>query len=175
MRQRLRGLTLVEACVAVAVLAILLATAVPSMRELLQRRQLRGSADELRSDLQYLRAAAMARGQRLWIEVGSGAEGSCYVLHDGDKGDCGCTGNGVTACSHDAQVLRAATFPVERSIGVLANVAAQAFEPSRGLATPSATFRLQSAAGEEVRHLVSASGRVRSCSPGGRVPGYRVC
>ena len=49
------------------------------------------------------------------------------------------------------------------------------FDPLHGTASPTATVRVTGLSGRAIHHVVNVMGRVRSCSPLGAVPGYRVC
>jgi len=60
--QRLRGFTLVELLITVAIVGILLAIGVPAMQQFLAEQAAAGSADELANDLRLARAEALKRG-----------------------------------------------------------------------------------------------------------------
>lgn len=77
---KLRGFTLVEALVALVLLAVLVALAAPSLTGLRQRQQLRGLAEGFWNSLVLARAEAMARQQRVTVCALSAA------------GDCDATG-----------------------------------------------------------------------------------
>jgi len=49
------------------------------------------------------------------------------------------------------------------------------FDPGQGTTTPTGSVRLTDSEGRGITHVVNVLGRVRSCSPEGRVPGYRAC
>ncbi len=49
------------------------------------------------------------------------------------------------------------------------------FDPVRGTTTPTATVRVVAADGRAIHQIVNIMGRVRACSPGGAVSGYRAC
>lgn len=74
------GFTLVEALVALVLLAVLVALAAPSLAALRQRQQLRGVAEGFWNSLVLARAEAMARQQRVTVCAQSAA------------GDCDATG-----------------------------------------------------------------------------------
>jgi type IV fimbrial biogenesis protein FimT len=169
------GVTLIEACVVVVICTVVAAIAVPSMRALMERQALRGSADELRADLHYLRSASISRGERLWLAVQAGAEGSCYLIHTGHQGDCQCDASGQSTCNDGAQALKAVGFKPTGRVQLQSTSAALGFEPARGTVTPTATLKLVNAAGDAVHQVLNVMGRVRACSPGGAVPGYNAC
>ena len=176
MRTTAMGVTLVEACVVVALCALIAALAAPSMHGVIVRQALRGRADELRTDLHFLRTNAIARSERLWFAVEAVDGGTCYVIHSGSAGDCSCDVDGRPSCSTtDAVALKAVGFRADGPVRLASNVDALAFEPARGAVTPTATLQLQSSRGELVKHIVSIAGRVRSCSPAAQVAGYSAC
>lgn len=76
-----RGFTLVELMVGLVILAILLAIAVPSMREFIARKRVEGVASELATDLRYLRAKQIERRQNTIIRFSATDEKTCYVLY----------------------------------------------------------------------------------------------
>ena len=86
-----RGVTLIEAAVAMTIGAIALSTAAPGFRSLVERKRLEGVAAQLATDLQFVRTAAVARNEPLRISFYAETGGSCYVMHTGAAGDCGCT------------------------------------------------------------------------------------
>lgn len=62
-----RGMTLVELLVTLAIAAILLSLAAPSMASFIQSTRLRGAANELASTLMYARSEAIKRGQSVTV------------------------------------------------------------------------------------------------------------
>jgi len=174
MRQQ-RGITLVEACVTIAVLTGITMAAAPSMRRLVERQALRGAADELRSDLQFLRMAAVSQGRPVWMAVQGHREGSCYVLYAGPREGCRCAADGTAGCDEGAETLKVLGFPAAGSVQLQASAALLGIEPVRGTVTPAATLKLVGRAGEAVHQVVNVMGRVRSCSPSGSVPGFKAC
>lgn len=60
---RLRGFSLLELMIVITVMAILLAIAVPSFREVMQRSQVSSASNELLASISYARTEAITRGQ----------------------------------------------------------------------------------------------------------------
>ena len=87
-----QGFTLVELMVVLVILTILLAIAVPSMREFIARKRVEGVANELATDLRYLRAKQIERRQNTVIRFSATNEKTCYVLYFEELGgaDCDC-------------------------------------------------------------------------------------
>ena len=63
------GVTLVEACVVIAITAVLASTAAPSLRGLIDSRRLERAATALATDIQFVRTEAVARNQPLRLRV----------------------------------------------------------------------------------------------------------
>jgi type IV fimbrial biogenesis protein FimT len=172
--RHVHGVTLIEACIVLCVCTVILTAAAPSMHRMIERQALRGAADELRGDLQYLRTTAVSRGQTLWLALRSG-EGGCYVVYAGERGDCACQPSGTAACAPGAEPLKTVAFDARQGLQLQATTTWLGIEPVRGTVTPTATFKLVGRGGEAVHELVNVMGRVRTCSPGGVVPGYKAC
>ncbi len=168
------GFTLIESLVAVAVAVVLLAAAVPGMQTAFERRRLDGAAAQLAADLRYARAEAVARNRTVRVSFQADGSESCYLIHTGPVTQCSCTG-ARPACDHDASLVRGVVINHADRLAVRANVASIAFDPLHGTATPTATVQAVGASGDAVDHVVNVLGRVRSCSPGGAVPGWTVC
>lgn len=175
-RLGVRGLSLLECCTVLAVLSVLVGAALPSFVDHLAKRRLEGRAVELSNDLQYLRSEAVSRNEAMRISFRSDAGGACYVLHAADAEDCSCASDGSARCEGDAgQPLRSVGLRHADGVTLASNVASIMIDPRLGTSTPGGTIRLSDAAGREIRHVVNIMARVRSCTPGSRLPGWRRC
>jgi type IV fimbrial biogenesis protein FimT len=171
-----RGLTLVELCTVMAIGSILVGTAAPSFDGYRNRRSLDGTAAETLTDIHYARSEAVARNTGVRVSFLNAPDGArCIAVHTGNTADCSCGVGGVAQCSADAVLLKAQSLPVGHPVAVSANVGSMRVDPLRGNVAPSGTIRLGLASGAEVQHVVSTLGRVRSCSPQGKVVGYKPC
>ena len=170
-----QGITLIEACVTLAVATIVATGAAPSMKQLLDARRFDGAASQLASDLQFTRISAMARNQRVRFSLQADATGSCYVIHTGSADACRCGESGPAICENAASQIRTVRLPLSDRVLVQANVASILFDPVQGTSTPTGTVRVIGSNGRELRHIVNVMGRVRTCSPQGNVGGYRAC
>lgn len=170
-----RGITLVEAAVVLAVIAVLLGAALPSFEQMRQRRHLEGVALQFETDVQHARSLAVARNETVRISFFGGDAVSCYVVHTGAFGACGCAADGTPTCAPGAAGLRAVRVAGKHLPTLAANVKSIAFDPTKGTATPTATVRVRAADGTELRQIVNVMGRTRSCAPGAGLPGYRPC
>jgi type IV fimbrial biogenesis protein FimT len=169
------GLSMVEAMMVFAVLAIVVTTAVPSMVSFIDGRRLEAAATGLVADIHFVRTEAVARNRPIRLSIhASGAE-SCWVVHTGLAAQCRCTASRSAICVGDAAEIKTVQFGSDDRISVQANVASILFDPLHGTSTPTGTLRLIDPRGRAVHHVVNVMGRVRSCSPGGAVPGWRAC
>ena len=161
-----RGVTMIECCLALSILAILVGSGLPSMTDLLSRKRLEGQSQELVADILHMRNESIMRNVNVRMAFSEGPGGSCYVVHTGSAGACSCDGSGSSQCTGaDAAVLTARHWLAGDARGVQANVNSILFDPRTGLAAPGGTVKLTDAAGREIRHIVSLRGRVRTCSP----------
>ena len=170
-----RGITLIEACVTLAVATVVATGAAPSMQQLLDARRFDGASSQLASDLQFTRISAVARNQRVRFSLQTDATGSCYMIHTGSADACRCGESGPAVCTSGASEIKTVRLPAADRVLVQANVASILFDPVHGTSTPAGTLRVIGNSGRELRHVVNVMGRVRTCSPQGNVAGYRAC
>jgi type IV fimbrial biogenesis protein FimT len=173
-RRQQRGLTLIEACMTLAVATVLAGAAVPSFDGVLKSKRMEGQASELAIDLRYVRTEAVARNEGVRIRFQSVVGGTCTVIHTGSSTDCSCGASGVAQCSNGATALKTMFYPAG-GVAIQSNVASMRFDPSNGTVTPAATIRVVGADGRAIHHVVNMVGRVRSCAAGAAVPGLKAC
>jgi type IV fimbrial biogenesis protein FimT len=163
-QQPQRGVSMIEACMVLAIVGILAGSALPSFKDNLDKRQVEGVSSEVRTDLMYARSEAVARNEGVRVSFYQGAQGRCYVVHTGDRADCGCDGSGAPAvCTGGAVALK--TVSESRGAQLVANVSSVRFDPTNGTTTPAGTVCTVPATGRAVHNVVSLMGRVRTCSP----------
>lgn len=170
-----RGLTLIEGCVTLAIVSILAGAAAPSFIESNKKRVLDGSVTEMATDLFLARSEATAHQEGVRVSFHTVTTGSCMLIHTGATADCACDSRGTAQCGNGATLIKGNYYAQSRGVTLAANVASIRFDPTHGMATPGGTIRLAAAGGQEVHHVVNIMGRVRSCSPGGQVKGYKTC
>lgn len=161
-----RGLTLVECAVVTCMAAILLGAGLPSFQRALERRHLEGAAAQLRTDLQVARSLAVASGDSVRLSVGS----ACYVVHTGPAGSCSCDAAGNATCTGGVPMRSVA---LAGGTALSASAGSITYDGRWGTVSPTTTLRVTAAHGDEVRHVVAVTGRVRTCSTG--VAGYARC
>jgi type IV fimbrial biogenesis protein FimT len=172
---RQRGLSLVECTTAMAIAAAALGTVAPGFGTLKANKQLAAAAAEFETDVHLARSLAVSRNATVRISFDSQAGASCYVLHGGGAGDCTCAATGLAVCVDGVESLRVVHFPAQSQVALSANVASVVFDPVKGTSTPAGTARFVSPKGAAVHQVVNVMGRVRSCSPGKAVSGFKAC
>lgn len=174
------GLSLVEQLVVLAVAAVLLHSATASFSGWILRQHLLGISAQFNADLQWLRAAAVARHRILRLSFQDTPAGTCYLLHSGETSACRCTADEraepSVQCADGTELLRAALVPATRRIRLQSNVTSLRIDPRHGTFTPTGSIEVAATDGSlALRHIVNILGRVRTCTPGPRFPGYSPC
>lgn len=150
--KRARGLTIIELMIVIALIAIVLTVAIPSFRDILERRRLEGVANELAIDLQYARTEAVSRQANVVLQTA--ADGLSYTI----------TG-----------IPLAKTVQLPTGVTVTANVT-RTYEGFRGTAGGDATIDIASTnTAGQLRITSNFMGRVQMCSPSGSLKGYATC
>ncbi|MCZ8111677.1 MAG: GspH/FimT family pseudopilin [Betaproteobacteria bacterium] len=167
------GASLVEAMIVLAIIGLLLGSVLPGWADARDRRSLEAASAQLATDLRLTRSLAVAQGSPVRLSVP--AAQACYVVHTGPARACSCDATGAATCRDDAQALRVATLPGSGRIALSSSSASMLFDADRGTVTPTGTLRLRLADGRAVHHVVNIMGRIRSCSPAGRVAGHPPC
>lgn len=169
------GITLPEMLVTLAVLATTALGAVTTLPELLERRRIESAAAQSAALLQSARLKAHSLGRSTRVSFHRDASGSCAVLHAGPAGACSCPPIGHPICSAPEQLHGLLQLPASAGVVLQANVASITFDPAFGTTSPTATVRLTGPRGLEIRQVVNLMGRVRTCTAGSPVAGWRTC
>lgn len=151
-----RGLTLVELLIAVVIMGILLAVAVPSFNGTIARVRLEGAVNELSVDLQYARSASIRR--RAPVTLATAADGRSYAIT---------LANGLAT-----EELKAVALPAGLALTGGVSIG---FDPLRGTAGAATLDATSSAISAALRVTTSAMGRIQMCSPSSSFGGYAAC
>lgn len=174
--RHLRGITLVEALVVMAIATLTVSAAAPSFAGFIERQRLGGVSAQLVTDLQFARTEAVLRNQPVrWSLYPLPGGGSCYLLHTGSHAQCNCPLAGPATCSGDATPLKTVPWTTADLLRLDANVRSIAFDPLHGTASPTGSLRVTDASGHTIQHVVNIMGRVRSCGLRGPMAGYAAC
>jgi type IV fimbrial biogenesis protein FimT len=180
-----RGFTVIELMAVVVVAAVLLALAVPSLREFMARQRVKAINAELVTDVQFARSESVARKSKVVISFQSDdAQFTCYTIYDIDGtagAGCDCRKPLGTACDGVPNAIELKTVQVPRSTSVtLQPPAAPAhfvsFEDPQGLSNRN-DFRVTvaSSISGKLRTATNALGRPQVCSPDGSIGGVPPC
>lgn len=194
----MRGVSILEMLIAMAILGIIVSVAIPSMSEFGANQRMASAAEQIFGHLQQARSESVARnttvhvnfsanGTTAWtygMALATGctltvtdptAAGACYItVNDGDTTYDGIGG----ATDTDDRVLM--RFPstdyndVTLAIASFSSGTQITFNPIRGTST-SGQIDLTSSKGKLLRINVSLLGRVELCSPDGSANGYETC
>lgn len=162
MRRSIRGLTLLETMVALAIVAVLTTLALPSFGSMVSRHRLKAAAEQMSLDLAELRLLATQRGQPMHVNLSTGPQW-CYALATASGCDCrvpqGCQLKTVRAKDHPGVMLLQ---------GQDLRIDAQAVATGNGAL-------LQGSDGARLRVGLSPLGRPKVCAPDAAVPGFTAC
>lgn len=157
-RHAARGLTLIEMLTAVAITAILAATAAPSFLTTFARVRLEGSVNALAIDLQYARSEALRRRTPATVAVNAG--GHSYTVSYLDA-------------STNAQVeLKTVSMPDDVTVTASGSIV---FDGLRGISAAQTLGAVSSHTASQLQVQTNAIGRVQMCSPSGSFQGYPTC
>jgi type IV fimbrial biogenesis protein FimT len=156
-----RGVTMIEACITLAIAGILAGSALPSFKESLDKRKVEGFSSEVGTDLRYARSEAVARNTGVRVSFHQG----CYVVHTGSRDDCQCDGQGPAVCTGDAVAIKTVNTAAEGGVQIVSSVSSMRFDPTNGTTSPTGTVCTVPPSGRAVHHVVNIMGRVRTCSP----------
>ena len=117
------GFTMIELMIVMVIMAVLLAVAVPSMREFVARKRVEGVAQELATDLKFLKSRQLQRNQFVGLLFNSNATNTCYSLYEIGPADnnCDCTRPPGTACpnpGNPGSSVELKTVVLPRSSGI---------------------------------------------------------
>ena len=174
------GFTLVELMIAVLVLAVLAAFAVPAFNDFFDRGKVRGAADDLVSTISQARAEAVKRDLDVSIAFAGSGENWCAGGMSPDAPTGGAVADPAQPCNCDddapiACTIAGAPFKVLSSnhpdIAIGALPASMIFDSNMGVLIPLGTrnVTLTSPSGKyDVRVEINALGQAHACTPSGK-------
>lgn len=180
--RRRRGVTLIELTVTLAILAILMAIAVPSMQQLIARKRVAGVTTELASDIRYLRSLGVQTATLVQIDFGASAVATCYSLSTAPVSWWNCDCNNPATCDGSAdapKIIKTVTVPISSGITVsVGNNPANTFfvgPNSLPFNGTTITATVSSSLGGSARVMTNAAGRPFACSIAGQESNFPLC
>ena len=158
-----RGLTMLELCIAIAILAVLGAIALPTLGARLDQQRLYGAAEALVADINEARFEAARLGRAVHVVMDSG-DNWCWAVATLAACPCG----QAQACE-----LRSARPRDHSGVRLLQGQPLHLTASGRAEAPGSATF--ESRRGSRLRVDLQALGRSRVCTLVGSVARYPAC
>jgi prepilin-type N-terminal cleavage/methylation domain-containing protein len=193
-QQRRRGVSLIEVLVGLAILGLLMALAVPSMKSFISRHKVSAISAEFLSDLYLARSESVQRGQTVGVIFNENANWTCYTIYtpEDSGGNCDCTLAPSKACSKSTSTelrtvriptnsnvtLKSTAAPVRKTDGTILYSGRIIFTPPLGLppvdqASPSA--KIVSSNGGQLIAATGVNGRQSLCTPDGSMTGVPRC
>ena len=183
---RHRGFTLVEIMMSIVLLALGLALALPSYRDMVEKRQVTNGAEQLAAFINTAQGVAMKTNRTVTVSyTHTDTDDWCIGAISGDAA-CDCSQTNTEADNY-CQIASQA-FVLDDSIAaerdLMYNVGGDgsySFDPIRGIFNDlddSLTMELRSQSGDfRLNLMVNNTGRVTLCSADSAhaVPGYAVC
>jgi type IV fimbrial biogenesis protein FimT len=128
------------------------------------------------TDQQFARGQAVALNRSVGVTLREAHGATCYMVHTGPAAQCECGGQpGAARCDGDSELLRAVSFSAGDAVQVRAASKTVTFDAMKGTVTPTATIRIEARDGRALHQVVNLLGRVRTCSPDGKVASERRC
>jgi len=179
--RRHRGFTMVELMMSIVLVAIGTALALPNYREMVEKRQLTNSAEQLASFVNTAQGISTRTNQVVTVTFETGDDWCIGASVSETQCDCG-DDTSASYCKIEDQpfVLNESLLGRDLVESISGN-GSYSYDPIRGLFTnrdDSLTMQLRSTNGEyRLNLMVNNSGRVILCSDSSShaVPGYKLC
>jgi len=178
------GVTMLELLVCVAIIAIVAAVGVPSLRQWMIAQRVASIGTEVLTDFQLTRSEAISRNTevRMYFKVGSGF--TCYTAAtavDSGSASCDCRLGAGNACNGTSNT-EIKTFSVPGTSGVTMSLTSGSFlqyKPNAQIGTSNTLLNVTVSDGGTNRLNVQASPLVRrptAClPPGSTLNGFKPC
>ncbi len=193
-RTHAAAFTLIELMVVVALIAIILALAAPSFRDMIMMQRLRGINAQVVTDLAYARSEAVSRGTFVRVRFQQSGSMTCYIistrLDSAESPQCDCTAASGSRCTDPSttevrtgQVLLADTILVETPVPgrtyytIDPRTGGLILPPVDLFGIPDNEFpvNVHIDSARYFRDVVGLSGRVKVCAPSGSRVGGEAC
>lgn len=174
---------MVELMITLTISAILLAIAIPQMREYIARKRVSGAAAELVSDIRLARAMVQQENQPIWVHFGSTDDFTCYVVFTQGNmiNQCDCTRTSTPMCpgTRDAPVpLRHVV--IKRDTGITLTTASRYVVYSQAVGAPrlfggTGEAQISGSSGGSVKVTMGGLTRATACSVSGHTAEFGDC
>jgi prepilin-type N-terminal cleavage/methylation domain-containing protein len=200
MSLRMRGLTIVELMIVVAIIAVIVSLAAPSFKRTIEVQRLRGIHDQVITDLQFARSEAGRSGNYISFRMraAGGGYGGCYIIFSDSSRDlsgpvCDCRLAAGLRCPVGQTVTQEIkTVQLESAYGVRFEVDPMtprgriAFDPVTGgtivrpvdggpIYVEGLNFTTTMDTGRALRGEVVVTGRPSTCAPAGSTIQVTAC
>jgi len=175
-RSALSGFTIIELMIVVAVTAVILTLAMPSMHQFIVRQRVKAINAALVTDLQFARSEAISRPSTVRITFRNDAAITCYTIHTvGTVGICDCRNEIGSACTGFVE-LKTVQVPRSTTVTVTAPENTVSFSAAQGVSNRD-DFRVavESPVGGKLRTSTNVLGRPQVCTPDGSINGVAPC
>ncbi len=186
--RNMRGVSILELLIAMAILGIIVSVAMPGMSTLFVGQRVTAAAEQIHGHLQQARSESVARNVPVFVNFSASGTttwtygmslASACTLATTDPATAGAcvitvdSGDGDLADTADRVLMR---FPSTdyQDVKMTVSSAEITFDPVRGTSTGS-LITLESSDGDQLRVTAGVLGRVSICSPGGSVQSYESC
>ena len=183
-RRPLIGLTMIELIITLTIGAILLALAVPSMREYIARKRVTGTATELAADVRLARSMVQQQNQPIWITFRLTTDYSCYAMYtEGDGNDqCDCSRTPMCgAFDPDGPIVLRSVF-IKRNTGITITSFGENLQYTKPVGAPvpwwggTAEAEVDGGAlGGRVKVIMTGLTKARICSLSGHTAEFGNC
>lgn len=178
------GVTLIEIMVALAIVAVLAAVAMPSMREFMMQQRLKSAAGEMLADMQLARSTSLSLasvGSFVNVNFRSNANLTCYSIAVVTSAltNCDCTRTtNICQFAGVAMTPPLRVVSIERQTGISVASPSQMYFNSSGMTVDrnERTLTVSSSTGLTLNVMIGQTGFPRLCAPSGtNISGVPSC
>ncbi|SMC22710.1 type IV fimbrial biogenesis protein FimT [Andreprevotia lacus DSM 23236] len=165
-----QGFTLVELAIVLTLLGILLAIALPSYANFIDRQRLRAAAETVTGDFNWAKSLSRNRSSTIYTSFSSSGSTWCYGFSANASCDC------TTSGSCELKTVLSSGTDFKSVTASSSTINGSKLDAVRGLVTTgAASMQLASSRGYTLQMNLSAIGTVSMCSPGRDDMGYKAC